>query len=68
MGKTSVVVDPDIAREAAGILGTKTLRETIDVALREVVRAKRRLEVVDLLSIEGRYDFGEAEHAWGGTE
>jgi hypothetical protein len=32
MTKTSVVVDQDIAREAAEILGTKTLRDTIDAA------------------------------------
>ena len=66
MMKTSVVVDQDIAREAAAILGTKTLRETIDAALREIVQAKRRLELVALLSTEGRFDFGAAEEAWGG--
>jgi Arc/MetJ family transcription regulator len=68
MTKTSVVVDQDIAREAAAILGTKTLRDTIDAALREIVQAKRRLELVALLSTEGRFDFGEAEQACGGQE
>ena len=68
MTKTSVVVDQDIAREAAAILGTKTLRDTIDAALREIVQAKRRLELVALLSSEGRFDFGAAEQAWGGHE
>lgn len=68
MAKTSVVVDRDIAREAADILGTKTLRDTIDAALREVVRAKRRLELVDLFASEGRFDFGAAERAWGGSD
>lgn len=66
MPKTSVDVDRDIAREAAAILGTRTLRETIDAALREVVDAKRRLEVIAVLSREGRYDFEAAEQAWGG--
>ena len=66
VSKTSVVVDQDIAREAAAILGTKTLRDTIDAALREIVQAKRRLELVALLSTEGRFDFGAAEEAWGG--
>lgn len=37
-------MDRDIAKEAAAILGTTTLRETIDASLREVVHAKRRLE------------------------
>lgn len=65
MTKTSVDVDRDIARQAAKILGTTTLRDTIDVSLREVVHAKRRLELVALLSEEGRFDFEAAEHAWG---
>jgi Arc/MetJ family transcription regulator len=63
--KTSVDVDQDIARQAAAILGTRTLRDTIDAALREVVHAKRRLELVALLSQEGRLDFAAADQAWG---
>lgn len=66
MPKTSVDVDPDIVRQAAAILGTRTLRETIDAALRDVVDAKRRLEFVALLSEEGRFDFDAVEGAWGG--
>lgn len=66
MTKTSVDVDRDIAREAAVILGTTTLRDTIDASMREVVHAKRRLELVALLSEEGRFDFDVADRAWGG--
>ncbi len=66
MSKTSVEVDRDIVRQAAAILGTRTLRETIDAALREVVNAKRRLELIALLSEEGRFDFDSVERAWGG--
>ena len=65
MSKTSVEIDHDIAAEAAAILGTRTLRDTIDAALREVVHAKRRLELVALLSEEGRFDFDAAHQAWG---
>ena len=65
VSKTSVDVDQDIAREAAAILGTRTLRDTIDAALREVVHAKRRLELVALLSEAGRFDFDAADQAWG---
>lgn len=65
MAKTSVHVDRDIAREAAAILGTTTLRDTINASLKEVVHAKRRLELIALLSQEGRFDFQAAEHAWG---
>ncbi len=68
MSKTSVEVDQDIVRQAAAILGTKTLRATIDAALREVVHAKRRIELVALLSQEGRFDFDLAQQAWGADE
>lgn len=68
MAKTSVEVDRDIAREAAAILGTTTLRDTIDASLREVVHAKRRLELVALLTEDGRFDFEAAEQAWGAGE
>lgn len=68
MTKTSVDVDRDIARQAAEILGTTTLRDTINAALLEVVHAKRRLELVALLSDEGRFDFEAAKAAWGGGE
>jgi Arc/MetJ family transcription regulator len=65
MAKTSVDVDQDIAREAAAILGTKTLRDTINAALLEIVHAKRRLELIGLLGQDGRFDFEAAATAWG---
>jgi Arc/MetJ family transcription regulator len=68
MAKTSVEVDRDIVREAAEILGTTTLRDTIDASLREVVQARRRLELIALLAEEGRFDFEAAEQAWGANE
>jgi Arc/MetJ family transcription regulator len=64
--KTSIEVDRDIAREAAAILGTTTLRDTVDASMREIVHAKRRLELVSMLSEAGRFDFEAAEQAWGG--
>ena len=59
-------IDRDIAHQAAEILGTKTLRDAIDASLREVVNARRRLEVMALLSKEGRFDFEAAERSWSG--
>lgn len=61
-------MDRDIARQAAAILGTTTLRDTINASMREIVHAKRRLELIALLSEEGRFDFDAAEHAWGADE
>ena len=68
MSKTSVEIDRDIADQAAAILGTVSLRDTINESLREIVNAKRRLELVALLSNEGRFDFDTADHAWGGDQ
>lgn len=65
MSKTSVEINKDIVGQAAAILGTRTIRETIDAALHEVVYAKRRLELIALLSEEGRFDFDAADRAWG---
>ncbi len=66
VSKTSVEIDRDIAAQAADILGTATLRDTIDAALREIVNARRRLELVAMFSEPGRFDFNAAENAWGG--
>ena len=66
MSKTSVEIDRDIASQAAEILGTSTLRETIDASLREIVNAKRRVELAALLQDHRRFDFELAERAWGG--
>ena len=66
MAKTSVEVDRDIADQAALILGTSTLRDTIHASLLEIVNAKRRLELVALLGEEGRFDFNAMDAAWGG--
>jgi Arc/MetJ family transcription regulator len=68
MAKTSVEIDQDIARQAAVILGTSTLRATIDAALREVVHARGRIELVALLSEPGRFEFDIAQRAWGADE
>ena len=66
MSKTSVEIDRDIAAQAADILGTATLRDTIDAALREIVDTRRRLELIAMLSEPGRFDFDAAGDAWGG--
>jgi Arc/MetJ family transcription regulator len=68
VAKTSLEIDADIAREAAAILGTTSLRATVDAALHEVVHARRRLELIALLSEPGRFDFDRAERAWGADE
>ena len=68
MSKISVEIDKDIASQAADILGTTTLRDTIDASLREVVNARRRLELIALLSEPGRYDFDAIDRVWSGDD
>lgn len=66
MSKTSIDIDRDIARQAAEILGTTTLRETVDASLHEVVDAQRRLGLIALLADPDRFDFSDIDRAWGG--
>lgn len=67
MSKTSVEIDRDIAEQAAAILGTASLRDTIHESMLEIVNAKRRLELIALLSEVGRFDFDVIDDAWGGA-
>ena len=46
--RTNVDIDDDVLREAQRLLGTRTKRETVDLALREVVARHRRIGVLDL--------------------
>lgn len=45
--KTTIDVDKALAAEAAAILGTTTLKDTVNTALSEVVRAQLRRELAD---------------------
>ena len=45
--KTSIDIDREAAAEAAAVLGTKTLRDTVDAALREVVSAELRRQLAE---------------------
>ena len=54
MRKTSVDIDDDLINQARGLLGTTSIKETIDRALHEVVRAAaRRQEIRALTVMEG---------------
>ena len=45
--RTSLVIDEELVDRARTILGTKGIKDTIDVALTEVVRAERRRRLVE---------------------
>jgi hypothetical protein len=51
--KTSFEVDVAKVQAAKDILGTKTLTDTVDAALTEVVRVRQRKALVELLFTPG---------------
>lgn len=54
MRKTSVDIDDQLVDQVRSLLGTASMKETIDRALREVVRgAARRQEIRALAAMDG---------------
>ena len=54
MRKTSVDIDDDLIEQVRSVLGTSSIKETIDSALREVLRVDaRRQEVQALVTMDG---------------
>jgi len=46
--RTNIEIDDEVLREAQRLIGTRTKRETVDMALRELVARHRRIGVLDL--------------------
>lgn len=46
--RTNIEIDDDILREAQRLVGTKTKRETVDLALRELVARHRQVGILKL--------------------
>jgi Arc/MetJ family transcription regulator len=46
--RTNIEIDDEVLREAQELTGTRTKRETVDLALRELVARHRRVGVLDL--------------------
>ncbi len=54
MRKTSVDIDDHLIEQVQSVLGTSSIKETIDSALREVLRADaRRREIRALVEMDG---------------
>lgn len=53
--KTSLEIDTAKVAAAKDILGTKTLTDTIDAALSEVVKLRQRRDLLELLSTPGAF-------------
>jgi len=59
--KTSVVIDEDLLAAAQAVLDTKTVKDTIEHAFLEVLRAKAREEEVEALSSLSGMDLADDE-------
>jgi Arc/MetJ family transcription regulator len=46
--RTNIDIDDQVLREAQQLTGVRTKRETVDLALRELVARHRRLGILDL--------------------
>ena len=54
MRKTSVVIDDRLLEQVRSLLGTASIRDTIDCALREILRVEaRRQEIATLSEMDG---------------
>lgn len=59
--KTSVVVDEKLLKEVQEVLETRTLRETIERAFLEILRARARREEIEALTSMENLDLDDAE-------
>lgn len=67
MRKTSVEIDDHLIAQARRVLGTSSIKETIDSALREIVRAAARRQEVQALAAMDDLDLADEsvmEKAW----
>ena len=54
MRKTSVIIDDRLLEQVRSLLGTASIRDTIDRALREILRVEaRRQEIAALSEMDG---------------
>lgn len=59
--RTNIELDDDVLREAQAVLRTRTKRETVDAALRDVVARERRKSVLELRGeVRWEGDLGES--------
>jgi hypothetical protein len=59
--KTSFEVDFDKVDAAKGILGTRSLTDTVDAALGEVIKLRKRERLVALLFESGALDLDDPQ-------
>jgi Arc/MetJ family transcription regulator len=59
--RTNIDIDDRVLQEAQRLVGTRTKRETVDLALRELVARHKRIGVLDLRGrVHWRGDLAES--------
>jgi hypothetical protein len=59
--KTSLVIDREKVARAKKILGTRTLAETVDAALEDVINHERRMQLLEQIKRDGGIGPGPEE-------
>ena len=54
--RTSIVVDDALLQEAQQALGTRGLKETVNAALKEAIRTRKRMQLLARLRDPGGFD------------
>lgn len=57
--KTTIEIDEDLLTDAQEVLGTRGLKDTVDSALAQVIRAGRRRQLAQQLETGEGLDFDE---------
>jgi Arc/MetJ family transcription regulator len=61
--RTNIDIDDDVLREAQRLLGTKTKRDTVDLALRELVARHRQIGILQLRGkVHWEGDLAQSRH------
>ncbi|MBN4063650.1 type II toxin-antitoxin system VapB family antitoxin [Cardiobacterium sp. AH-315-I02] len=69
--RTNIVLDDKLIKEASSLTGVTIKRELVDIALRELIRSKRKKNLFDLtdqLELADNYDHKSMRDLRNGTD
>lgn len=69
--RTNIVLNAELVKEAIQLTGVSTKRELVDMALRELIRSKRKKNLFDLageINLADGYDYKDGRELRHGTD
>lgn len=69
--RTNIVLDDQLIKEATQLTGVSTKRELVDLALRELIRSRRKKNLFDLagqIELADGYDYKAAREMGHGAD